>query len=188
MTPYPSAIRRAIRRIVPCILLAASLSCAGTAVAASPSVTVADVRSFASPGVATVTVAGSTIKLGELENILSPITNGNPVVATLAGATFTVKFEKPTSLRRLMIPRVGWDDWNVPDRVAISIDGRPLGDFTLTAPRMHPKADFESADVIDLGAEFRASRIDIEILDTSILKSDNRHGTFRLLVPKDTRK
>jgi hypothetical protein len=188
MTPYPLAIRRAIRRLAPCLLIAASLAFTDALVAAPPSVSVVPVRTFSSPGAASVELAGSMIKLGEVENILNPLMNGNPVVATLAGATFTVKFEKPTSLRRLMIPRVGWDDWNVPDRVAISIDGKSVGDFTLTAPRMHPKADFEDVDVIDLGADFRATRIDIEILDTSILKSENRHGTFRLLVPKDARK
>jgi len=164
-------------------LLAAALAGACAAWAAGPSVAVANVSAFTSPGAASVTIVGTTAT-GETANILNPLMNGDPVVTKLAGAEFQVKFSAPVTLRRVAIPRVGWDDWAVPDRVAITIDGKALGEFALSAPRVRPKAAPQGVDVIDFGREIRAARMTIEVLKTSVLKNMNKHGTFRLLVPK----
>lgn len=187
--PASAPLAAAFFRCMAALCLVCTVASAKAAAPSVPSVSVLEIFAFSElPRSTRVELVGTDTKQGDPANVLNSLMNGDPVLAKLEGTVVSLKFEPPVILRRLAVPRVGWDDWRVPDRVAVSTDGGHVGEFALTAPRLHPKAPVESVDVIDLGADVRVGRLDIEILGASVLKGANKHGTFRLLVPQAPRK
>lgn len=122
---------------------------------------------------------------GDPMDVVSPILRGKPLISRLTGTSVVMALTNSQPLRYLAIPRIGWDDWAVPNEVAVSVNGTDYGAFRLSAPIIHPASRVApvTVDIIDLGREVPATRIEIEILAASPTKGQNKHGTLRVLLP-----
>lgn len=136
-------------------------------------------------GVQDVNITSSYEVEGDPMQVVSPALKATPLIRRLAGASALISLINPLPLRHLAIPRVGWDDWAVPDEVTITVNGVNYGAFHLSAPVVHPSSRTVPAavDIIDLGREVDATRIEVEVLAASAVKGQNRHGTLRVLLP-----
>ncbi len=129
---------------------------------------------------ATVEVAGEVV--GKPALFVDAALGDSPRFAVLEGAVIKATFPTPVPMRAIAIPRIGYGDWAIPARVTVSVNGKSLGPFLLTAPRVVPNAKqpLEGVDVIDWGDATPVSTLEVRV-DSIEATGTNKHGSLRIL-------
>jgi hypothetical protein len=180
--PSPAPLRVLRRGIA----LAGLLVVALVARASTPSVEVRPSMLRPPPaGAVTATTSGKIT--GDLQEILYRNVGGDTRFARLADTRVEAKFREPVTLRKLALLRIGWPDWALPDRVALALDDRLVGEFTLTAPAISPgkyvSPEPYQVDVVDLGETRTFSKLALLVREASPSRGANTHGTLRVALP-----
>ena len=100
----------------------------------------------------------------------------------LKGAAFSIDFARPADLRQLAVLRVGWNDWAIPRRVSVGVNGDAEREFALVSPRVSPstKAKLFRADVLDLADASSVTSLTVRVLEVE--KKGGPQGALKLFL------
>lgn len=138
-------------------------------------------------GPARVTVSTKGAVFGEEKGLIGEGISEKPYFEILKGTKTHIVFDKPITLEKLAILRLGWPDWSLPETIRLSINGSEGTDLKLNAARISPgkylPPGSTSVDVIKWDQPTQVSQIDVEMISTFNEKKGKEHGTFRLAIP-----
>jgi hypothetical protein len=127
-----------------------------------------------------VTSMNKFVPKGKLEYISCGPRN-LPFWSDLRKADLLIKFKKPEKLPEIGIVRFGWD-WAIPHIVGITINDQAEKYYKLKSPRTKPMGKGAvKCDLINLSSQpIKSLRVRVISINTK----SNRHGTFKIVVPK----